>query len=233
MNIDYPGEELGLFANAHVWKAYWTKMAAPFIGERVFDVGSGLGGNLPWLAAHGEDWTCIEPDGDLAKQLASNLPAARNGQSWRVVEGVLSDLGDEPGADTIIYADVIEHIEDDKAEVARAAGLLKLGGRLVVLVPAHQWLFSPFDASVGHFRRYNRATLRALAGSELELVRMRYLDSVGMGASVANRFFLKAAKPSRAQIDFWDKRLVPLSKVLDPVLGYRFGKSILVVWRKR
>ena len=85
--ISYPGEELELFANAHVWKDYWTRQAAPFLGARVFDVGSGAGGNLPWLAAHGTDWTCIEPDRRLAEQLKQNLPNAQAGQKWRM-EGV-------------------------------------------------------------------------------------------------------------------------------------------------
>ncbi len=232
-NIAYPGQELDLFAQAHVWKDYWTRQAAPYIGARVFDVGSGTGGNLPWLAAHGADWTCIEPDAGLAQQLARNLPTPNAGQTWRAMHGVLSDLRDEAPADTILYADVIEHIEDDRAEVSRAASQLNAGGHLIVLVPAHQWLYSPFDAAIGHFRRYDRASLRAVAGDELELVQMRYLDSVGMAASIANRYLLKAAQPNESQIKLWDTRLVPLSKLCDPVLGYRLGKSLLAVWRRR
>ena len=232
VDISYPGEELELFANAHVWKDYWTRQAAPFIGARVFDVGSGAGGNLPWLAAHGTDWTCIEPDRRLAEQLKQNLPNAQAGQKWRAVHGALSDITESPRADTIIYADVLEHIEDDRAEAALAASMLNEGGRLIVLVPAHQWLYSPFDAAIGHFRRYNRDSLKAVAPQNLELVQMRYLDSIGIAASIANRFLLQASSPTPAQIELWDQRLVPLSKLCDPLLRYRLGKSLLAIWRR-
>lgn len=232
VDIPYPGEELELFANAHIWKDYWTRQAAPFIGARVFDVGSGAGGNLPWLASCGTDWTCIEPDAKLAEQLRQNLPASGGGKTWRAVHGALSDMPKDQPADTIIYADVIEHIEDDSAEIALAAEMLKPGGHLIVLVPAHQWLYSPFDAAIGHFRRYDRASLKAVASPSLQLIEMRYLDSIGMAASIANRYLLKASVPSPAQIDLWDKRLVPLSKLCDPLLRYRLGKSLLAVWRR-
>jgi 2-polyprenyl-3-methyl-5-hydroxy-6-metoxy-1,4-benzoquinol methylase len=232
VTIPYPGEELELFANAHVWKDYWTRQAAPFIGARVFDVGSGAGGNLPWLARHGTDWTCIEPDPLLAGQLQQNLPNPRAGQTWRAIHGALSDMANNPRADTIIYADVLEHIEDDRAEASLAASMLNPGGFLIVLVPAHQWLYSPFDAAIGHYRRYDRASMKALAPQNLQLVEMRYLDSVGMAASMANRFLLKASSPTPAQIELWDKRLVPLSKICDRLLRYRLGKSLLAIWRR-
>ena len=71
-----------------------------------------------------------------------------------------------------------------------------------------------------------------LAGVDLELVQMRYLDSIGMAASIANRFLLKASSPTPAQIELWDQRLVPLSKLCDPLLRYRLGKSLLAIWRR-
>jgi hypothetical protein len=64
------------------------------------------------------------------------------------------------------------------------------------------------------------------------LVRLRYLDSVGLGASMANKLLLRSASPAVGQIGFWDRVLVRASTVFDPLLGYRLGKSILGVWRK-
>lgn len=45
--------------------------------------------------------------------------------------------------DTIIYIDVLEHIEDDREELNRAASHLRPGGHLIILSPAHQKLFTP------------------------------------------------------------------------------------------
>jgi hypothetical protein len=56
------------------------------------------------------------------------------------------------------------------------------------------------------------------------------LDSVGFFASAANRFMLAATMPSVRQIAFWDKVLVPVSRVLDNVTGHKLGKSIVAIW---
>ena len=59
-----------------------------------------------------------------------------------------------------------------------------------------------------------------------------YLDSVGMLASLANRLFLKASMPTLKQIQFWDSKLVPPSRLLDPLTFFRVGKSVIGVWRR-
>ena len=53
-----------------------------------------------------------------------------------------------------------------------------------------------------------------------------------MLASFANRALLRAEYPTPSQIRFWDSTLVRTSRVLDPILGYRVGKSVIAVWRK-
>ena len=101
-----------------------------------------------------------------------------------------------------------------------------------MLAPAHQWLFTAFDQAIGHSRRYTR---RALVTARLPRVRVRtarYLDSAGLLASTGNRLFLRSSMPTPRQIRFWDNVLVRTSRLLDPVLAYRMGKSVLVVWEK-
>jgi hypothetical protein len=134
--------------------------------------------------------------------------------------------------DAILYIDVIEHIDDDSGQLELAATRLNQDGHLIVLSPAHQWLFSPFDEAIGHYRRYSRNTLRAVGPADCQLVFLRYLDSVGLLASLANRLFLRASRPTTRQIAFWDRFMVPVSRVVDPCLAYRLGKSVLGVWRR-
>ena len=70
--------------------------------------------------------------------------------------------------------DVIEHLEDDVAALSAASSCLKLGGAVVVTVPAHQWLWSQTDEAAGHRRRYGRRPLLAAltqAGFHVELCR--------------------------------------------------------------
>jgi hypothetical protein len=104
---------------------------------------------------------------------------------------------------------------------------------VIVLSPAHASLYTPFDKAIGHFRRYSRSTLAKTAeGTGLRSVKVDYLDSVGLLASGANRLLLSQSMPTERQILTWDRLMVPVSRLLDPVFGHRLGKSILGVWRR-
>jgi hypothetical protein len=57
------------------------------------------------------------------------------------------------------------------------------------------------------------------------------LDCAGFFASLANRLLLSKALPSPRQIAVWDRFLVPLSRRFDVLLGHRFGKTVVAIWR--
>jgi SAM-dependent methyltransferase len=227
----YVGSELELFKEATHWKRYYAKQLRPFITGDVLEVGAGIGATTRVLC-HGEEnsWTCLEPDGAMTERLRASLTTDPLAVEARAVCGTLADLGATEQFDTLLYIDVLEHIEDDRAELVAASGRLKPGGHLIVLAPAHNWLFSPFDRAIGHFRRYSKASLLAAAPPELRLVRAFYLDSVGMMASAANRAFLKASSPTRRQIRLWDSAFVPTSRVVDSLLAHRVGKTVVAIW---
>lgn len=233
MSFHYIGAELEIFAAAANWKTYVAHSIGRFVSGRVLEVGAGIGVNAGFL--HNDrvcEWTCLEPDTDLVGRIEERLKNGDLPQSCRVVKGRTASFDGAARFDTILYIDVLEHIADDRDEVARAARLLSPEGRLVVLAPAHQFLFSPFDATIGHYRRYNRTMLRALtpAGCCVEMTML--LDSAGFFASLANRVLLSEPLPSRRQIAIWDRLLVPISRVLDRATTHRFGKTVVAVWRK-
>jgi SAM-dependent methyltransferase len=231
MSQAYAGSELALFAAATHWKRYVAAMLAPFIGARVLEVGAGIGSNIPYLQGGGvNDWLCLEPDAAMAARLSAAIAAGALPRACRVRAAGLA--GVEPGEmfDTILYLDVLEHIADDRGELVRAAHCLAPGGALIVLAPAHQFLFSPFDAAIGHYRRYSRAGLLGVAPPGLVPRRARMLDAVGFFASLANRMVLRSAQPTAREVALWDRAMVPLSRLIDPLLGYRFGKSVIAVW---
>jgi hypothetical protein len=234
MNLWYPGTELELFAAASNWKRYVAALIAPYIGETVLDVGAGIGGHVPFLfKPRMRDWVCLEPDVTLASRLSRRIADGELPAACSVVIGTLDQLEAPRTFSTVLYLDVLEHIAEDRAELAKAATRLTAGGSLIVLAPAHQFLFSAFDRAIGHYRRYSAANLRALAPPQCQLESWRMIDSVGFFASLANRLLLRAATPSAKQVAFWDKILVPASSGLDPLVGYRFGKSVLVRWTNR
>jgi len=230
----YIGSELELFASATNWKRYLKRHITPYLGSRVLEVGAGLGSTTEMLCRGSEEkWVCLEPDRSLSDQIRHKVRTGELPGCCEVVEGTLTPGSTLGVFDSILYVDVLEHIAEDREEMERASSVLTQGGYLIVLSPAHQTLFTPFDRSIGHFRRYSRRTLGALSTPDLENVLTRYLDSVGLLASLANRFVLQSAMPSRGQIRIWNTLMVPLSRILDPLLAYRLGKSVLIVWRKR
>jgi len=174
----------------------------------------------------------LEPDPKMAARLGAERRAGRLPPACEPLCGTIAMLGPEERFDTVIYIDVLEHIEDDQAEVAQVTRHLAHGGHLVVLVPAHQALYTPFDAAIGHFRRYRMASLLAISPDGLGVCRARYLDSVGLLASCGNRLLLRSAQPTPRQIRLWDRWMVRLSRRLDPLFAYRLGKTAFVVWRK-
>ena len=228
----YPGQELAIFAHAKHWKAYWSSFLLPYLRQSVLEVGAGIGSNTVLLnPAQSLRWVCLEPDQQLLSELKRNLEPFPTGRC-ETFAGTVEKLPATELFDTILYIDVLEHIEDDVAELKRAAAHLQTGGRLVVLSPAHQWLFSKFDAAIGHHRRYTRRTLLALAPAGVKLDRALYLDAFGLFLSLGNRLLLRQDLPTVRQIEFWDRCVVPVSRLMDPVLFYRAGKSILVIWQK-
>jgi len=229
----YPGSELELFARAANWKRYFAQYVQQFLGDTVLEVGAGMGGTTVALCnGRQRRWLCLEPDRELLALLASKIAKNDLPSCCEARQGTIQELRPSEQFGTILYLDVLEHIENDLAEIGRAVRHLTPGGHLLVLAPAHNWLFSRYDEAIGHFRRYTRRSLQSVAGKELTLVQALYLDSVGLLASLGNRIILRASLPTQSQIAFWDRFMVPISRVVDPLLGHRAGKSVIVVWER-
>jgi len=228
----YVGSELDLFAEVHNWKSYWSQQIRPYLRGDILEVGAGIGSNAEFLDPRCPGHTvCLEPDPLLTAQLSARIAGINSGRTSEAVCGTLQTLKGRQ-FDSIVYIDVLEHIERDHEELNMAAAMLRPGGRVIVLSPAHQFLYTPFDAAIGHFRRYSRKTLRAVSPPGLRLETLRYIDSVGMLASSANRLFLQQSMPTRSQLQVWDKWMIPVSTVLDSLIFHSVGKSVLGVWQR-
>ena len=168
----------------------------------------------------------------MAGHLEAAIAAGALPACCRARAGTVQSLSSEARFDAILYADVLEHVADDAAELRAAARLLRRpGGALIILAPAHGWLYSPFDRAIGHHRRYTRRSLERVVPAGLARLTLRYLDSVGLLASAGNRFVLRRSLPTERDIARWDRMMVPLSRRLDRWLGFRVGKSVVGIWR--
>jgi 2-polyprenyl-3-methyl-5-hydroxy-6-metoxy-1,4-benzoquinol methylase len=229
----YQGGELELFHDAINWKHYWSSAIARFVQGAVLEVGAGIGGSTPFLRRDQHSrWLCLEPDAELARRLSERMAQGAVPAGCEIRNGRLADLDKAERFDTILYIDVLEHIADDAGELRLAAAHLAPGGRVVALSPALPFLYSSFDAAIGHHRRYTAAALAAITPSGTVLERLFYLDSVGLLASLGNRLLLRTAMPSRGQVLLWDRLMVPMSRIADPLLFHKLGKSVVSIWRR-
>jgi ubiquinone/menaquinone biosynthesis C-methylase UbiE len=231
--IEYIGDELNLFKNATNWKYYFSSKIASYIKGDVLEVGAGTGINTFYLSNKNRSissWTLLEPDTQLFNLIDENVKkdALLN---LSKVNGTIKSVSDKL-YDTIIYIDVLEHIEDSKGEIIQAKKQLKSGGHLIILVPAYNYLYNSFDKRIGHFRRYDKRMLTNEIDNQLVKIELFYLDSLGYFASMANKLFLKKELPSLANINFWDKILIPLSKISDFIFLKAFGKSLIGIYKK-
>lgn len=232
-DFSYIGTELEIFNHATRWKKYYGKHLRPFLGEEVLEVGAGVGGTTKILCDGGRQkrWVCLEPDERLIGQIKDQIAAGELPPICEARAVSSAELAEDEKFDSIIYIDVLEHIENDAAEMLTISKHLKKDGFLIVLCPAHQKLFTPFDKAIGHYRRYNKKTLSAAVPENLRRVKLIYLDSIGLLASLGNKLILNSSSPKHGQIQFWDKILVPISRLTDPLSGFQVGKSIVGVWQ--
>ena len=230
--LTYIGTELELFAQAHHWKSYIVSLLNQYLQGDLLEVGAGMGSNTKLLTnSLYNSWLCLEPDLKLFQAL-ENMIKSNKIKKCTAQQGTIENLQSEQLFDAILYLDVLEHIEADRKELLNASQHLKKDGKLIILAPAHQYLFTPFDTAIGHYRRYDKPTLKAIVPEDIEVIKLIYLDCVGLFASLVNKLFLQQSQPTLKQLKLWDQLMVPFSKKIDPAIGYSFGKSILLVGQK-
>ncbi len=211
-------------AGARNYNAWLFGRALPYLGTSVLDVGAGIGTFTELAAARASTVVALEPDPVFAERLAARFADRRN------VEVVNGDLASAPprGFDSIICFNVLEHIHDDGEALRRFRDLLTPRGHLLLLVPAHASLWSPFDEAVGHERRYDRRSLeQVLRKCGLGATEVRYVNPIGgLGWLVSMRLLRRHTLSVRGTRAF--DRLVPLVRPLDR-LGLPFGQSLWAV----
>jgi ubiquinone/menaquinone biosynthesis C-methylase UbiE len=231
----YSGSELLVFSGAKNWKSYWKSRINKYVRGDILDVGAGIGSTAELFVndIRVNSWLFLEPDKYLVNKISLKIESKIFTDKYKSLNCTTADLNLYKSFNTILYIDVLEHIEDDRSELSCAASLLSGDGFIVILVPAHQFLFSNFDKQVGHFRRYNKASLEQIIPPGLQILKMEYLDSVGVLASLASKFIFKGGSPSALQVKVWDTFFIPASKLIDLITVNCIGKSIICVLAKR
>ena len=155
----------------------------------------------------------------------------QNDKNITVLESQIANVSQK--FNTICHFNVLEHIKDDKEEIINSLNKINKEGYLVILVPAHNKLYSNLDKDVGHYRRYEKSFFENLNLSNGEIVELKYMDCMGYFLYYMNKLiYKKEIYPSGFKIFIWDKIFTPLTVLLDFITGYKFGKNILCVIQK-
>lgn len=219
-------DTLEAFENARRYNSWICERIESAIGERVLEVGSGIGNIVSELLSRKTVKSIVATDLS-ASSLATLRDRCGNDERlvtevWNAEDPPLESLLKDK-FDTIICSNVLEHIEDHEKAARHMRQLLKPDGKLVILVPANPAIYSGLDEDLGHFRRYTREELRRVlevAGYKVESV----IDHNTVGAigwwwagKVRGRRTLRA-KDTKT----FDK-LVPMLKPIDSYLTRLLG----------
>lgn len=206
-------------------------------GSKVFDFGCGSGYLVAELQKIGYDAHGV----DFEKEAIGHglMLGIKN---LSVVSGDKIEYPDQ-NFDLVMSFDVLEHIRNEKPVVAELARILKPGGKMILTVPAYQWLWGVQDEISHHFRRYTMSSLASGLSEfpELKMVRKTYYNTLLFPAITLVRLLSKWFGIKNRSSDFEiDNRVLSalfyfifnLETYLLKFINFPFGVSILVVLEK-
>ena len=185
----------------------------------IWEVGAGNGAVCLGLSALGHEAIAVEPLYGGAKYIAE--------KGLTSFGSTLTELKlPSNSIPSIGVFDVLEHIEQTGPMLQEFARVLQKDGLLLISVPAHEFLFSKHDSSIGHFRRYSKVKLRdSLGAAGFELVSCRFLFSFLVPMAWLLRVFPEKLGVGKSSNPIQKGRTqLKLANALSPL--FRFGIAI-------
>lgn len=236
--------ELESLAKAVNYQQWVSEAIQPYLGRRILEVGAGIGNMSQWLPVR-ERVVLTETEPLLLDILRERVPGYFGAHASRVSVAPLNlstpedaHLLERERFDTIVSFNVLEHIEDDRAAIARLLDMLRASDqpvrRLVSFVPAQDWALSDMDRFYGHFRRYSARRCRELSrelapGAHVSLTPF---NAVGLLGWVWTTMILRRTAIDPGSVSAFDAicpYLKPFDTVLCRNLRYPFGQSLIWV----
>ncbi|HLJ69581.1 MAG TPA: methyltransferase domain-containing protein [Chloroflexota bacterium] len=217
-------------AGAENYNRWIYSQIAPYIGQRILDVGCAIG-NITQFYVDREKIIGLDVVQEEL-EVASQRFAGKNFEAHRVdvSSPLLLQFKDER-LDTAVCLNVLEHVENDVHALVNMRDVLMPGGHICLLVPVNPWLFGPMDAIDHHFRRYTRRELNAkLAEARLEVVHQRYFNLLGIPAWLFTNRVLRRSMAAPVQYSLYDS-IVPVLSAIERALPPPAGLSLVTVCR--
>jgi phospholipid N-methyltransferase len=226
----YSGKELEILSFAINYYRWIVDAFEPYLGETIAEVGAGIGSvSKLLLGKRIKRLFAFEPSHNMYPFLAEAL---RQEERAKAVNDFFSSRYAQEGFDSVVYINVLEHIQDDRTELTHARKMLNSQGHLLLFVPALAWLYSDFDEQIGHFRRYTKQELSALVRDVgFILVKAQYFDLAGIIPWYINFVWLRNSIGS-GSVSLYDKLVVPTMRLIESVVPPPIGKNVLLIGKK-
>ncbi len=210
-------------------RAWFAAFARPYLGEHPIEVGSGFGDYARQWIPLVDKFTATEADPALLPRLKAEMAAYSN----VAVSQLLLPTQDRADHSSLIAYNVLEHIDDHLGALESMAGLVRPDGFLILVCPAFPFAMSPVDVATGHVRRYTRRSMsKALTDAGLEVVDVRYANSLGLICYYAFTSVLRRQPKIGGTISFYDRLLVPVVRFAERLVGRPpFGQSVVAIAR--
>jgi SAM-dependent methyltransferase len=208
----------------------------PYLHGSVLEVGAGRGTITRLLADRYPELrlVALEPADNVFGELSS-FAALSPGVT--ACQATLADYRPDGDRlfDAVMYLNVLEHIEDDAAELRLASAALRPGGAVLVFGPAMEVLYSELDHRAGHYRRYDTDRLRGLLeDAGLEPISVSYFDVLGVLPYLVVYRLLRRDAISGGSMWGYDRVLIPLSRLVQKAVpAPPLGKNVIAVAVKR
>tara|TARA_B100000989_G_scaffold298354_1_gene287252 strand:- start:19130 stop:19831 length:702 start_codon:yes stop_codon:yes gene_type:complete len=228
--FEYSGQELDTYKYAYNFKQYYYDLAKNLIPNNCIflEIGAGIGSitKLFSININFTSWTLLEPDEDDAQILKSNF---KNKNRFIIFNSNLENFKSKNKYDVIIAADVIDHIKDDSSALIYLINLLNPEWVLLLYILALNWLYLLSDQSISHNRRYNKISLKKILPKNANFLIIKYIDLIGLFESAANKILQKSSSPKLKQVLFWDRFLIPISRLVDRLIDINMEKIFLLL----
>ena len=231
----YTGRELESMSFAVNYHRWILDIFRPYLGKRIVEVGAGSGSFSELLLETHPEWLdAIEPSANMYPLLADHLRHIDSGNIGHAHQGTLTSRAEairKSGVpDSVIYVNVLEHVEDDAAELASIYALLKPLGHALIFVPANPWLMGSMDHQLGHFRRYTMKELRRKCEAAGFAIRLAWhFDLLGIAPWWIKYCLLQSKTMEPAAVRAYDRFVVPFSRWMESVIQPPVGKNIILV----
>jgi len=233
LDAAYQVEDQQRMSRARNYFAWQAALVLPELGQRVIELGCGLG-NFTGNLLDREIVLALDVEPECIARLEARYPNQANLHRFTGDVAQMHRQLARFQPDSCVCLNVLEHIADDRATLESVRDTLASGGVMVLLVPAFPALYGPIDDHLGHARRYTRRSMAGLAAaSGFEVSKLHYVNLVGFfGWWLNARVFRKHAQ-SPFQIALFDRAVVPVMSRVERVIPPPFGQSLFAVLRKR